>query len=424
MGDAKPSGYQVCTRCVMDTTDPEITFDASGVCRYCRLYDSRVRPGILNVAEKRARLGEITEQIKTAGRNKKYDSVLGLSGGLDSSYLAYIAWKNGLRPLVIHLDNSWDSEIAVNNVENIVRETGFDYYNHVVDWEEFRDIQLSYLKASVLDVEVVSDHAILALMYRLAAKNGTRYILSGENYSLEGALSGRGWNYPYKQDLLNLKAIHREFGTMPMKTFPTKSLHGVSFCEEALGIRRVRLLDCVDYTRKEAMARLESEMGWRYYGDKHFESLFTKFYQAYILPRKFGLDKRRPHLCSMIHSGQMTRAEAMDVLSGPPYPEHELAAEYEYVIKKLGLSRQEFEEIMAKPPVPHDAYPQECVTQACVAFYSIIGVLNHLFAPAAQRRTAILRCRDACRTWRWKTLAGLKKREPAVEINEGAKQKS
>jgi N-acetyl sugar amidotransferase len=342
----------------MDTTDPDITFDADGVCSHCHFFDREIRPLILPPAQRDAKFKETIEEIKAYGRGRKYDCLLGISGGVDSSYLAWLAWKNGLRTLLVHMDNSWDAELAVKNIENIVKTTGFDYYNHVVDWEEFKDLQLAYLRASVIDVEVVTDHAIAALVFQLANKFRISYIFSGGNLVTE-SLMPQSWFYAQKSDLANLLAIHRKFGTRPLKTYPKMGLYQIQYYKVVRGFKFVDLLNYVPYRLEDAIATLEKEFGWRYYGGKHWESVFTKFYQAHILPVKFNVDKRKTHLSTLICSGQITRDEALERMKRPMYTESQLREEYEYVVKKFGLTAAQFEQIMARPVVPHSAFPTE-----------------------------------------------------------------
>lgn len=368
------STYRCCTRCVMDTSDPTIEFDEHGVCNHCRAFDDRIvrerLPPMLAQQKLRAladcvpyeaqrQLSALVDTIRKTGKNKRYDSVLGLSGGVDSSYLAVLAHEFGLRPLVAHLDNGWDSEIAIKNVEQLIKATGFDYYNYAVDWEEFRDLQVAYLKASVIDIEVVTDHAIIALLYRVARQHKIKFILMGTNYATELVLPREGWNYQNKCDLANLKAIHRRYGTRPLKTFPMLSMYDRLYAQQIENIQEVSLLNYIDYRKSDAIKRLEREYGWRHYGSKHYESVFTRFYQGYILPRKFGVDKRRAHLANLVMAGEMTREEALLELSKPPYPPDEVEKDLQYVIKKLNFSREEFGQIMNTPPVSHKAFPIE-----------------------------------------------------------------
>lgn len=352
------SGWRQCTRCVMDTTDPDIFFDDQGVCSHCQRYEREVKAEILPPDAAARWFDKTLGEIRQAGRGKQYDCLLGISGGVDSSYLAYLAWKHGLRTLLVHMDNGWDSELAVRNIENIVRTTGFDYFNHVVDWEEFRDLQLAYLRASVIDIEVVTDQAITALIYRTGARFDIRYILTGENIVTEAILP-QAWCFSTKNDLANLRAIHACYGERPLRTYPMLALYQRRTFQAVRDFQYVPLLNYVPYDQAETVRTLEGEFGWRSYGGKHCESIFTKFYQAYILPVKFHVDKRKAHLSSLICSGQLSREEALARLATPVYKPGELEVECAYVLKKLGLTPAEFEAIMARPIVPHSAFATE-----------------------------------------------------------------
>lgn len=343
--------YRQCTRCVMDTEgDDRIQFDEQGICNYCHGYDE-LKAIVLPDPETAARkLAEKVAEIREAGRNERYDCILGLSGGVDSSYLAYIAKQQGLRPLCIHFDNGWNSELAVQNIHNIVNRLGFDLETYVINWDEFRDLQRAYIKASVIDIEVLTDHAIFASTYKLAFRMGIRYILSGFNHVTEGILPFH-WTYK-KSDYVNIVDIHRKYGTLPLKSYPLldrKTKHKV----KSWGIETVELLNWMPYGKQEAKATLQRELAWQDYGGKHYESLFTKFYQAYILPVKFKVDKRKAHLSTLICSGQMSKEEALEELKKPLYDSKELKKDKEYVLKKLGFTEAEFDGLMAEKPGSH-----------------------------------------------------------------------
>lgn len=350
--------YQMCTRCVMDTSDPTITFDAEGVCNYCRYYDQVVVPSRwFPNAEGRRKLEAIVAEMKAAGKGKEYDCILGLSGGVDSAYLAYIAKEElGLRPLAVHVDAGWNSELAVKNIENIVKTLGIDLHTYVVNWEEVRDLQLAYLKASIANQDVVQDHAFFAKLYQEATQKGIRFVLSGGNYATESILPS-SWGYN-AMDAKQIRAIHKQFGTGKLKDYPT-----IGFLEYYLvnpylrKMRVVRPLDYWPYNKAEALKLLEEKLGFRYYGGKHYESRFTKFFQGYYLPRKFGYDKRRAHLSSLIVSGQTTREAALAELEQPAYPPAELAEDLAFVSKKLGISEEELERLIQQPNKSFEDYP-------------------------------------------------------------------
>jgi N-acetyl sugar amidotransferase len=347
-----------CTRCVLDSTDdPAIHFDAAGVCNHCAEYERVERLYVLRGVAAEHRLAAAIAEIKEAGKGKRYDCVLGLSGGVDSTYLAYLATQHGLRPLAVHLDNGWNSEIAVRNIESVVTRLGLDLETYVLDWEEFRDLQLAYLRASVIDIEALTDHAIYGTVYRLAAQNKLRFVLSGMNVVTEAMLPPH-WIFN-KGDATNIRAIHAAFGTRPLRTFPLVDTRAKKYFFNILGIQSVSLLNWVPYVKADIKELISKELGWRDYGMKHGESVFTRFYQSYILPVKFGVDKRKAHLSNLICSGQLTRAEALRQLEEPICDPDLLAADKEFVVKKLGLSSDEFDSLMRTPLRPHTDFATE-----------------------------------------------------------------
>jgi len=339
----------------MDTSDSEIEFDEKGVCNHCRRREKKVADSPFVRSNASELLETLASKIR-AGAKGDYDSIVGLSGGVDSSYTAYIGKKVlGLRPLAVHFDNGWNSELAVRNIENIVKKLGIDLQTYVIDWEEFRDIQRAFFRASVIDIEMITDHAILASMYRLADQHGIKYVLSGSNVATETVMP-RSWLH-MKADLRNLTAIHRRFGSLKIRSFPTMSIWGMAYYHYIRGIRSVSLLNYIRYNKHAAMRTLERELGWEYYGGKHYESTFTRFYQAHILPVKFGVDKRRCHLSDLILNGELTRDEALKTLEEPLYRDEELERDKQFVMKKLGFCSEEFENYLRQPPVPHESFP-------------------------------------------------------------------
>lgn len=344
--------YKICTRCVMDTTDPDIKFDENGLCNHC----SNAIKGLNDIyfiAEeiKRSRLESIVDKIKKEGEGKKYDCIIGLSGGVDSSYLAYVAVKKlKLRPLAVHLDNGWNTELAVKNISNIVERLGIDLYTHVLDWNEFKELQLAFLKASVIDIELLTDHAIGETIYRINKKFKIGYFLSGYNCQSETVMPTK-WLYPYKMDSLNIKDIYRKYGNkLQLKTFKFLTFYEFyTFGKNQMKL--IPILNNVDYLKENAIKVLKEELDWRDYGNKHEESFFTKFYQSYILPNKFNVDKRKAHLSSLICSNQITRNQALEELSLPILRDEE--NDINYFIKKLGLTLEEFHSIMEQPIREH-----------------------------------------------------------------------
>lgn len=354
--------YQVCTRCVMDTSDPEITFDEAGVCSHCREFDKLVGTEWFPGESGKEHLNRLINEIKAWGKGRDYDCTIGLSGGADSSYLAYLAVRKwGLRPLAVHVDTGWNSPFAVRNIENLVKKLNIDLYTFVIDWEEMRDLQVAFLKSGVANQDTPQDHAIFAKLFSFTAENKVRYVLSGHNIATESVLP-ESWEYTARDDK-HIRAIHKLFGTRPLRTLPIMSVFR-NFLYARLapfrflpGMKIVNPLNFTEYNKEKAKRELVEEIGWQEYGAKHFESRFTKFFQAYWLPNRFGYDKRRAHLSSLILSGQMTRDQALADLSKPMYPPEELSEDMEFVRKKLELSEAEFNSILAAPKRYHTEYP-------------------------------------------------------------------
>ena len=347
-------GYQMCTRCVMDTTDPNIKFDENGICNHCTSFLSKKDRILLPEKERKARLDQFVSECKEWGKGKEYDCIAGISGGVDSTYMVYKAKELGLRPLAVHLDNGWDTRLAVTNIERILKQLDVDLYTHVIDWEEFKDLQNAYFNASVVDIEVTSDHAITAAIHNEASKRKIKYILLGSNYATEGIMA-RSWVWT-KNDLRNILDINKRFGKTKLKTYPKLGFLGLIYLKKIKKIERFPLLNYMEYNRDKAKQILIDKFGWEDYGGKHHESLFTKFYQSYILPRKFNIDKRKAHLSTMICSCQISREDALKILEEPLYNEADLKRDREYVLKKFGWTDEEFERLMNLPVRPHDYY--------------------------------------------------------------------
>ncbi len=347
--------YQQCSHCILDThDDPFIVFDTKGVCNYCNDYQHKYIDNALSDDQKQQQLQQILAEIKSEGKGKKYDSIMGLSGGVDSSYLAFKAKEWGLKPLIVHFDNGWNSELAVKNIEGIINKTGFDLFTYVVDWEEFRDLQLSYIKASVLDWEIPTDHGFFAMLYKQAGKHNIKHILTGHNHQTEAILpKTMRWS---KMDTANIVDIHNTFGKVKLKTFPMMNFFEYIYLQKVKKINRVNLLELIDYNKDDAKKLIIEEFDWRDYGGKHYESIFTRFYQGYVLKEKFGYDKRKAHLSNLICSGQITRNQALDEIAKSPYDPRQLVEDKEYVIKKLEWDVSEFERMMNTPPVSHLHY--------------------------------------------------------------------
>jgi N-acetyl sugar amidotransferase len=348
--------YQICTTCIMDTTDPEIEFGEDGVCNHCRRFDEFAKTKPLNTEAGKDQLNKIINEIKKDGEGKEYDCIAGVSGGVDSSYALFKAKELGLRPLAVHFDSGWNSECAVNNIENMLKKLNIDLYTFVANWEEMRDLQLAFFKASVANCDIPQDYVFKVVLYKTAGSKGIKYFISGSNLVTESILP-TSWGYR-NNDSRHLRSIHKQFGTIKLRDYPQLSLfEQLIYYPYIKKIRTIPILDYVTYIKAEAKEFLKKEFGWKDYGGKHFESVFTKFFQSYYLPKKFGFDKRRAHLSSLIVSGQMTREEALKEMEKVIYPEHQLREDKEFVAKKLGITPEEFETIMALPTRTFKDYP-------------------------------------------------------------------
>ncbi len=345
--NTKQSDYEICDRCVMDNSDPNITFDEEGVCDYCNNFKNEIQPNWHTDAQGAAELATLSEKIKAEGKGKDFDCIIGLSGGLDSSYAAYVAKeKMGLRPLLFHVDAGWNTDQAVGNIEKLVDGLGLDLYTEVINWEEMKDLQVAFLRAQIADQDLPQDGAFFSALYKFARKHRIKYVLTGANFSTECCREPEEWGgYPGIDKTL-FKDIHARFGKRELKTFPLVDIFVYKVLyQKLLGMQVVKPLNLVPYIKKEAEAELERRFGWQTFQHKHHESRFTRFYEDYWMPRKFGYHKRRAHFSSLILTGQMTRAEALDRLSRPEMDEHFLKQEFEYVASKLGLTVAELQEI-------------------------------------------------------------------------------
>lgn len=340
----------------MDTTDQEIEFDKNGVCNHCRKYDERASKELYYDEAGQEKLKQLIGEIKEEGKNKKYDCLIGVSGGTDSTFLLYMLKKLGLRPLAVHLDNGWNPELASKNIEMTLKKLNVDLHTFVLNWEEFKDLQLSFLKASIANAEIPTDHAILAVLYHTAAERGIKYIISGGNIVTE-AIMPDSWMYDAK-DWRIIKSIHKKFGKIKLKTFPVLTIFDWVFYTFVKKIKYIPLLNYIQYNKKEAVQIIEKELGWRNYGLKHYESIYTRFFQGYILPKKFNIDKRRAHLSTLICSGQIKRDMALEEMKNNPYLNEDILKEdKEYVLKKMGITNEEFEKIMSLPVKTYKDYP-------------------------------------------------------------------
>jgi N-acetyl sugar amidotransferase len=341
--------HQECSRCVMNTSDPWITFNEQGLCNYCQSYDAYIAQAG-TPENRRRKLETMVDNVKRSGRGNAYDCVMGVSGGVDSSYLAWLAVKElGLRPLVVHVDAGWNSELAVNNIQNIVQRLNLNMHTLVIDWPELRDLQRAYFRSGIANLDVPQDHVIIASLFSEARKYGIKSILSGANMQTESILPN-AWGYD-ASDAVSIKAIHRKFGTTKLKRYPTVSnFKRMLYYPFVLGIKKYAPLNLVEYNKHEAKRLLIEELGWRDYGGKHYESAFTKFFQAHYLPTKFGYDKRLAHYASLIVSGQLTKEQALRELEKPLYELQELQDDKSFWIKKLGVSENEYAQVMSERP--------------------------------------------------------------------------
>ncbi|MDB3923139.1 N-acetyl sugar amidotransferase [Luminiphilus sp.] len=337
-----------CIRCVMnDFVDPEISFDEMGLCKHCKRYDSMVSSRVFNGVEGEKKLTSIVSKIQAAGKDSDYDCIIGVSGGVDSTYVAYLVKHLGLRPLAIHFDNGWNSELAVKNIEAVLSRLDIDLYTYVVNWREFRDLQVSFLRASTPDGEIPTDHAIFALLWREASRRNIKYIISGMNFRSE-SISVPNWSYGHS-DWRYIRGVHKEYGCVPLKTYPHFSLFFLLYINLLKRIRTVSILNYTDYDKEKVKQFLIDELGWRDYGGKHHESIYTRFYQGVLLPQKFHVDKRYGHLSDLINAGQLDRATALLELKKPTYDVEQQRRDRAYVMKKLGLTEEQFSEIESRP---------------------------------------------------------------------------
>ena len=340
---------KTCSRCIMDDTVPGIAFDDKGICTFCHIHDELEAAFPLN-QETQEKLTKLIQKIKKDGKGKKYDCILGVSGGRDSTYTLYNAKKLGLRPLAVHFDNGWNSDLAVQNIKNVCNTLNIDLYTHVADWEDFKDIQRAFLEASVPDAEVPTDWVIFSVLFREAAREGVKYIIHGHSFRTEGT-TPLSWTY---MDGKYVNHIQKAFGSKRIKSFPIMTMLDYLYYTFFKRIRQIRLLYYLPYNEKEIMENLTKELNWQNYGGKHHESKYTGFFQSYILTRKFNIDKRKLHYSALLRSDQMTRDEAIEKVQSDPYDGGKETLDY--CLKKLDYTHEEFQNIMDKKPKLFLAY--------------------------------------------------------------------
>jgi len=367
----------------MDTSDAKIIFDEKGVCDHCHNFYRYILPDWHTDERGWAELEAVAKKIKKAGEGKEFECIIGISGGIDSSYLTYITKERlDLRPLVFHVDAGWNSEVAVNNIEKLIDKLGLDLYTEVIDWEEMRDLQLAFFKSGVSHIDTPQDHAFFATMYRFAEKHKIKYILTGGNYSTECVNNPIDWMY-YQSDFVQLLDIHKKYGTSPLKNFPTTSIlrHKI-YLPYFKGVRVVRPLDYIPYIKKNAINTLVEKFGWQDYQEKHYESRFTKFYEGYWLPTRFVFDTRRVQYSSLILTSQMTRDEALERLKGPSLDAATALQEFEYVARKLRISVDELRSYLTAPIKTYRDYKSQRLLYAIGAYAMKVLLLD----PAGGKR--------------------------------------
>lgn len=354
--------YRICTKCIMDTTDPLIDFDSNGVCNHCNNFEKNIKPLWHPDNEGALYIKEIVQKMKKKSKKNKYDCILGLSGGVDSSYLAYIGSNLGLRILAVHVDAGWNSETAVNNIEKICKKLNIDLHTIVVDWDEMKELQRAYLFSGLANQDVPQDHVFFSALYSYAVKNKIKYVLHGSNFATESILP-KSWGYD-AMDLKQIKSISKMYSRSRLKKLPlTGYFKRDIYFKIIKGMKVVKLLNYLPYSKTDAINTLRKEFDWQYYGGKHYESRFTKFFQGYYLPTKFGYDKKRAHLSSLIVTGELSREEALLELQKKDYSDDQIKKDRDYLLKKLDLSIEDYNHIMSLPNKTHLDYPSGIKTK-------------------------------------------------------------
>ncbi len=339
--------YQICSNCIMDTTDPDITFDERGWCDYCRNFYENIQPNWHPNEQGEKLLAPLIDKIKMDGKGHDHDCLIGISGGVDSSYVTYLAReKFGLRPLLYHVDAGWNTQVSVNNIQRLVDSLGLDLYTEVIDWSEMKDLQLAFFRAQVANIDIPQDLSFFSALYKFGVKNNMKYILTGGNYSTECVREPNEWGAYYPTDMRFVKDVHRRFGIRPLKTFPTSNIFTYKLYYTYIkNMRVIRPLNYVPYIKENAIQELTERFGWQGYAQKHHESRFTRFVECYWLPKKFGYDRRKAHLSSLILTNQMTREAALERIAKPELDDQTMMQDFEYVAKKLDLTVTELQKL-------------------------------------------------------------------------------
>ncbi len=366
-----------CKRCIMSSdNDPDLVLNDEGICNHCVNFDEAAKKYPSNTTDAATKFDELIAEIKKRGEGKKYDAVLGVSGGVDSTYLAWLCKERGLRILLMHCDNGWNSELAVNNISNLIKATGFELYTYVLDWESFKDLQLAFIKSGVVDIELPYDYALYILLFKLAKQNKIPSVLSGHNLVTEGTYMPKSWVHD-KIDIGNILDIHKTHGTMELTKYPNMWVAKYLYYQKTGFLKSFQLLNYTVYNKEDVKNFITEKLNWRDYGGKHYESVFTRFYQGYILPRRFKIDKRQYHLSTLIQSGQISREKALQEFAKPNYDPKQLETDYDFVLKKLQVSKEEFENYMDAPIKKHTDYKN--IKTFWRRYFKLIRITKQIF---------------------------------------------
>ena len=355
--------------------DSDLILNEVGICNHCINFEKDANELPSTKEAKHVEFNRQIEEIKENGKGKKYDAILGVSGGVDSTYLAWVCKEQGLRVLFVHCDNGWNSELAVANIQNLSAKTGYDLYTHVLDWPSFKDLQLAFLKSGGVDIELPYYYALYVLMFIVAKKFDISTVISGHNLVTEGTYMPKSWVHE-KLDLKNILDIHKKFGTIKLKNYPKMGIIKFLYYKKTKKQKNYKLLNFIEYNKVEVKEFIKEKLGWRDYGGKHYESIFTRFYQGYILPRRFNIDKRQYHLSTLVQSGQLTRLEALSSMKDPIYDKVQFESDYEFVLKKFGLTHDEFEKYMDAPIKKHTDFKN--IKSFWVKYFKTVAILKKI----------------------------------------------